>query len=283
MTKHQTQRPLTLALACLALAGIGVASMTGCRGDRSNKPPRQFFPDLDHQEKYDPQEESHFFKDYVDPETGKAYGRTQRLPVAGTVPFGRKPYVTQVMGIDMSHRAEFLRDDDAWAEGRTFRMLASGAPMMKDDGTPVFDWVETIPFTVDQGLIDIGHKQFDIYCLPCHGGLGDGQGLVGQRWSYAIPSFHDAVYQPGDAKGQDGYIFHVIRNGVVNVGGPYPLKMPSYARKLTIDETWAVVAYLRVLQETRKGSIDELPESQRIELMRSRTGTAGTANQETNQ
>ena len=275
--RRQRETILTALTAGVLVAGA-VAPLSGCRGDRSNKPPRQFFPDLDEQPRYEAQRESKFFEDYTDEETGERYGRTQREPVAGTVPFGRTMHVEEVAGIDWSDRAEFLREDDAWAQGRTYRVRANGAPVLNDEGQPAFDWVEDIPMQLDRAgaedLIATGKKKYNIYCLPCHGGTGDGQGLVGQRWNYALPNFHDALYQKGGEKGQDGYIFHTIRNGVANVGGPYPLKMPGYARKLTIDETWAVVAYFRALQRTRQGTVDDLSETQRIQMERGRTGTA---------
>ena len=261
---------LTLALTAACLAGVAVTTMLGCRGDRSNKPPRQFFPDMDDQPKYKAQTESDFIED----------GRSQRLPVAGTVAFGRTTHAANVQGIDFADRAEFLRDDDAWGEGRVYRLAPNGAVELNEDGQPAFEWVETMPLTVTRELIDLGHKQYDIYCLPCHGATGIGDGLVGVRWSYALPSFHADLYKPGAEKGQDGYIFHTIRNGVANVGGPYPLKMPGYARKLTIEESWAIVAYVRVLQETRQGELSDLPESQRIGLERTRTGAATPSDSE---
>ncbi|MEM1423364.1 MAG: cytochrome c [Planctomycetota bacterium] len=254
---------LALALVGACLAGAAT-TMPGCRGDRSDKPPRQFFPDMDHQPKVKPQTESSFFED----------GRAQRLPVAGTIAFGRAPMVNEVMGVDFADRGEFLREDDAYAEGRVYRVAPNGAVEMNADGQPAFEWVEMMPTPVTRELIDLGQKQYNIYCLPCHGGTGIGDGIVGTKWSYALPNFHADIYQPGADKGQDGYIFHVIRNGVANVGGPYPLKMPGYARKLTLEETWAVVAYFRVLQARNQGTLDDLPESQRINLERTRTGAA---------
>src|SRR3954470_16726593 len=80
-THTTTWRAGTGAALALALLGAGLA---GCRGDREEKPPRQFFPDMDDQPKWKPQSQSEFFVD----------GRTMRKPVAGTVPFGRNDFVT---------------------------------------------------------------------------------------------------------------------------------------------------------------------------------------------
>ena len=272
MTATSTTRRLRAALLVGLACAVAGGAMVGCRGDRSNKPPRRFFPDMDHQPKYKAQTESSFFDEYLDEETGERCGRAQRLPVAGTVAFGKTPFAGEIMGVDFAQRDEYLRDDDAWAEGRTYQFEESGAPRVNENGQHAFAWVEEMPSVYTPEMIDLGHKKYDIYCLPCHSATGDGKGLVGVRWSYTLPNFHDDTYQRGGAKGQDGYIFHIIRNGVANVGGPYPLKMPAYARNLTLEETWAIVAYIRVLQETRRATPEDLPEAQRLELERRRTG-----------
>lgn len=245
-------RPALGATACALLCA---GALAGCRGDRSDQPPRQFFPGLDDQPKYKAQSKHEFFPD----------GRSEREPVAGVVAFGR------AYGAD---RADFLRDDD-----RVYRGVdAAGA------------WLERIPLdgALRQGetftdLVARGRETFEIYCLPCHGGLAVGgkaapyAGLVGERWATPIPNLHDPQYQPGGEKGQDGYIFHVIRNGVANAPGQAPaLRMPSYAEVVSEREAWAVVAYLRVLQTTRKGSFDALPDAaqQRLNEQRSQAPTA---------
>jgi mono/diheme cytochrome c family protein len=241
-------RAVALTLCALTLAGATV----GCRGDRSKEPPRQFFPGLDDQPKYKAQTKHEFFGDE----------RSERLPVAGTVAFGR-PYSDE--------RADFLRADDGVYRG----VDASGA------------WLERMPVegVLRQGesfrdLIALGRTTFDIYCMPCHGGLGVGgqaapfAGLVGQRWSYPIPNLHDPQYQPGGEKGQDGYLFHVIRNGVANAPGQMPpLRMPGYAENVSEHEAWAVVAYLRTLQTARTATFDSLPDAARQRLNEQRTAT----------
>lgn len=264
-----TQRHHIGTAARLLMIALAAALVTGCRGDRSDKPPRQFFPDMDDQPKVDAQDASTFFAD----------GRAMREPVPGTVPAGRHIHTTAFAGIDFANKSEYVRPDEIVATGRSVALGPGGAPRTDEAGAIVYTYAEFIPaaIDVDEELLALGQKKYNIYCLPCHGGTGLGDGAVGQRWSYPLPLFNAEIYQRGGEKGQDGYLFHSIRNGVANPGGPYPLRMPAYARKLSIEETWAVVAYLRALQTHLGGSPDLLPERQRLELERDRAAAPSAA------
>ncbi len=242
----------TKHLAVLALAGLCVA-VAGCRGERTDKRPRQFFPDMDDQPKLKAQSKSEFF----------ANGSSMRPPVPGVVAFGTQPVLSwddpaaEAYSVERiaNERADFLRADSAVYRG-------IGA-----DG----EYVATIPLPVTPELMQLGMKKYNIYCIVCHGANGNGKGAVGLQWSYPLPNFHDAQYQPGGEKGADGYLFHVIQNGVANVPGQLPaLKMPSYSQQISEREAWAVVAYFRALQNARKASIESVPAAARQELERTR-------------
>lgn len=246
-------RAVALVLASFALV------LGGCRGERSDKPPRQFFPDLDDQPKYKAQSASTFFAD----------GRAMREPVRGTVPFGSRPYTIAFEGKDFSDRDGFLKADRRVYEGKEPVLDADGSIVMEPGtSTPREVYVERIPVTVDAELLALGEKKYNIYCIVCHSQTGDGKGTVGTRWSYPLPSFHDPKYYRGGEKGQDGYLFHVIRYGVPNEGenAPYPLKMPAYATKVSEREAWAIVAYLRAIQAAHSSPLDAAPERERMDL-----------------
>lgn len=261
------RRAMTVALAALLLAGVG-ASLGGCRGDRSSKRPRQFFPDMDTQPKYQAQERSTFFTEYVDRETGERFGRTQRLPVRGTVPFGRTAHVRYDNGSIASVSFNGRDYTDRARLGRHDAILLTGKPAdsMTQSGDASGDWVEFIPVTVDRELIDLGKEKFGIYCLPCHGGLGMGDGTVASRWSYSPANLQAEQYLPGGEKGKDGHLFDVILNGVPKVGGPYPYAMRGYRGKVSEHEAWAIVAYIRVLQQSQRGTPDMLSPATRGSL-----------------
>ena len=275
MISHRASSIRRAGVLLLAAAAIG-AGMGGCRGERSAQRPRQFFPDMDEQPKYKAQAKSTFFKDYT-AEDGSKFGRTMREPVVGTIAFGRKPWAGEYGGVDFGHRSDYLKEDDQFYRGVNPVLDADGRPVLDETGKPREMYLERMPIPVTAELVNLGQQKFEIFCIVCHGGTGAGDGLVGTRWSYPLPTWHAPQYERGGEKGQDGYLFHVIRNGVPNVGetAPYPLKMPSYASKVSEREAWAIVAYIRALQMSQSAPIDMLPERERTELQRGRAASAG--------
>ncbi len=272
-----------ITMLVLAVALIAVGAVSGCRDDRSAKRQREFFPDMDNQPSLKAQSNAVFFletPDEVENRTGPAFvqDRTARLPVPGTVPFGRAIHLTQFRGVDFALRNELLRDDEQWAQGRRPVLNAQNDFAIDDNGVLRYDWVERMPVAVTRDLIELGQQQYDIYCLPCHGGTGQGDGLVGVRWAYPPTKLTEPRLQPGGETGQDGWLFHVIRNGVANPGGEWELKMPAYAGKLTIEETWAIVAYVRALQLRVNATPDMLDQQQRLDLNRRRSANSGSDN-----
>lgn len=243
-----TQNPARLALIALVL---GAAALGGCRGDRSERPPRQFLPDMDDSPKFKPQTKTEFFED----------GRAMRQSVEGTVAFGASTDAASPA------RAGYLREDDAFYRG----VSASG------------EFLERIPasVTVDMDLLLKGQEKYNIYCAACHNYDGHGKGLVGEQWSYPLPNFHDAKYKPGAMEeiedpatkqkkqvlaktGKDGYIFNTIRYGVENGA-----KMPGYGHALKPADAWAVVAYYRALQTSESGSVSaDVPADKRSEVQK---------------
>ncbi|MBX3383695.1 MAG: cytochrome c [Phycisphaeraceae bacterium] len=245
-------------LIAAALAGAAaLGGLSGCRGDREDAPPRQFFPDLDDQLKWRPQGKSDFFSD----------GRMMRPPVPGTVAFGRYGFVPddEWPAFFRNQRDQLLKEDPAVYQG-------VGA-----DGR----FLDRIPADVTLAMLATGQEKYNIYCAVCHGFLGDGKGQVGLQWSYPLPNFHDEKYKkpdPNDASSQlhtDGYMFHIARVGLIGPDGVS--KMPGYAHALDEGEAWSVVAYIRALQASREGSLSDVPEAMRPQLERSRSGGAAPA------
>jgi mono/diheme cytochrome c family protein len=231
----------------VAALGAMAAGLGGCRGDREDKPPRQFFPDLDDQPKWDPQGQTDFFVD----------GRTMRPTVPGTVAFSRMGPVPEDDWAEpwQRERDDFLRDNPLYYEGKT------------GEGT----YAAYMPVEVTADLISRGQERFNIFCATCHGYTGDGKGLVGNQWSYPLPNFHDAKYKDREQQtGKDGYIYHVARYGIAGANPGDPLKMPGYKHALNARDSWAVVAYIRTLQASYDGTLADVPEARRRDLERTR-------------
>lgn len=253
---------MLLALGLGAIVGTGIV---GCRGERSDKPPRQFLPDMDDQERFKPQHETEFFAD----------GRAQRPSVPGTVGYGRAPIDHQVALEEgwgeefVVQRARLLRDDQSLYSGTTDAPPDQAAHYIPD-----------IPVEVTMDLIRLGQENFDIYCAVCHGYEGDGTGTVGDRYAVRPANFHDPKYtNKDDILGRDGYIYHVARNGLYDPAGT--MRMPGYGHALDEHEAWAVVAYIRTLQASRGVSIDDdaIPGAERNRLLEQRGTPMGSADQ----
>ena len=107
-------------------------------------------------------------------------------------------------------------------------------------------YVKTIPVPVTRKLLDLGRKRYDITCGTCHGPLGDGDSIVARQMAlHPPPSLHRYIDKPA------GYIFEVATKGFG--------MMASYAAELTVEERWAVVAYIRALQLSQNTPAAELP------------------------
>jgi mono/diheme cytochrome c family protein len=99
-----------------------------------------------------------------------------------------------------------------------------------------------------------GRERFGIFCSPCHGANGDGNGMVVQRGMPRPTSYHDERLRTAD----DQYLFDVITGGH---GAMYP-----YASRVPPRDRWAIVAYVRALQLSRHASMDDVPPDRRAEL-----------------
>ena len=199
----------------LAFVVVLLLSVMGFRGMKSSQPPIELFPDMDHQAKYKPQAESKFFAD----------GRADRAIPAGTVPHGRT--------VDAD--PDFLRADDFHYAGKNV------------DGS----FARGFPVEVTDGLLKRGKDRYAIYCYPCHGALGDGNGITKSYGMVATPTYHDDRLRAM----AEGEIFNTITHGKNT--------MFSYADKLSPDDLWAVVAYVRALLRAHNGRIDDVPLEQR--------------------
>ena len=111
------------------------------------------------------------------------------------------------------------------------------------------------PMKIDAALLERGQDRFQIYCTPCHGRTGVGNGMViAHGFPVPPPNFQDdrIVNMP------DGQVFHTITYGVRN--------MPSYGKQIPEEDRWAIVAYLRALQRSNRATINDVPESERANL-----------------
>ncbi len=140
--------------------------------------------------------------------------RSMRMPVEGTIARGK------------------LRHDTEYYQGTT----SSGA------------FIERAPVEATKAFILRGQNQYNVFCTPCHGAVGDAQGIImtGQYGYVPAPSFHiDRIRDM-----PDGEIYSAITNGVRT--------MPSYAHQVDVEDRWAIVTYIRALQRSQHVPEDQI-------------------------
>ncbi|HLB58960.1 MAG TPA: cytochrome c, partial [Bdellovibrionota bacterium] len=108
-------------------------------------------------------------------------------------------------------------------------------------------YAATLPMPLTKPLLQRGQARYNIYCTPCHGGAGFGDGIIISRGFIPPPSLHDErlISQPV------GYFFFVMGNGIRT--------MPSYRSQIPVEDRWAIAAYVRALQLSRRASISQVP------------------------
>ena len=110
------------------------------------------------------------------------------------------------------------------------------------------------PFPVTPQVMNRGQERFDIYCSPCHGRLADGNGMIPTRGYRHPPSFHTATLRAA----KTGHFFDVMTNGFG--------AMPPYATQVSINDRWAIVAYIRALQLAQNATVDDLTPAESAKL-----------------
>ncbi len=114
--------------------------------------------------------------------------------------------------------------------------------------------VTTFPFPVTREVLKRGQDRFNIFCAPCHGRLGDGEGMIVQRGFRRPPSYH--IYRLRNAP--VGHFYDVITHGF---GSMY-----DYADRVAPRDRWAIIAYIRALQFSQNAPDSELPDQDRNQL-----------------
>jgi len=112
---------------------------------------------------------------------------------------------------------------------RTQGLRGDSAYTGMENGQPV----TSIPIQVDDQVVARGQERYDIYCLPCHGAQGQGDGIVVQRGYRQPPPLND----PRLVSAPPGYIYDVISNG-------FGL-MPPYNIQIQPQDRWAITAFVK--------------------------------------
>jgi mono/diheme cytochrome c family protein len=208
-------------LTLYAVAVVLVLVIAGTRGGLSRRTPIEVFPDMDRQLKLRPQTPNGFF----------ANGRSSQPAVAGTIP-------------------------------RSLPLQTAGGPVYPYEDHPVntgriagtTNFVELNPLRVNRELLERGRQRYTINCAPCHGALGDGNGITKKYGMAVVGNLHDKrmVLMP------DGEIYNTASYGKG--------LMQGYAGQVGLEDRWAIVAYVRALQLARLGNTNDVPASEQAAL-----------------
>lgn len=123
-----------------------------------------------------------------------------------------------------------------------YRVRGAGASMTK------------FPFPITKKVLQRGKERYEIYCAPCHGRTGAGDGMIVRRGFSQPPTYHQERLR----KAPVGHYFDVITNGY---GAMYP-----YADKVSPEDRWAITAYIRALQLSQNAKISDVPANERANI-----------------
>lgn len=203
------------------------ALIARARAVRSSRPRIQIFHDMGRQPRYGPQADSVLFAD----------GRAMRPPIAGTVGRGT------------------LQEDDRLYRGRADDAAATRPAEDQED------WVTEFPLPVTETFVRRGQEQYTVFCAPCHGWNGAGGGPVHQR---AVQLVEPRWIPPTSLHSEQvrerpvGHLFNTITNGIRN--------MAPYGPQISVEDRWAIVAYIKALQLSRDASLEVVPPQERDRL-----------------
>ena len=148
-------------------------------------------------------------------------GRSSRMPIVNTVARGQ------------------LREDRHLYEGIV-------------DGKPA----DVFPMPVTEQVMARGQERFKVFCTPCHGGTGEGDGMIVQRGFRKPPSYHEDRLRNAPV----GYFFDVMTHGFG--------AMQDYSAQLPVADRWAIAAFIRALQLSQRATVDDVPADRRADLDR---------------
>lgn len=148
-----------------------------------------------------------------------------------------------------------LQESNFFADGQASRQLVAGTVargQLRDDvhlytGKKDGQFVTAFPFAVDKAVVKRGQERFNIYCAPCHGQVGSGNGMIVQRGFKRAASLYEERLRNQSV----GYYFDVISNGYGAMAG--------YSAQVNVRDRWAIIAYIRALQASQTSTADPLP------------------------
>ncbi|HVU06111.1 MAG TPA: quinol:electron acceptor oxidoreductase subunit ActD [Polyangiaceae bacterium] len=203
------------------------------------------------------------------------------LAAFSTIPFALAAYAREaksplprhhiVPDMDFQQKFKAQRENTFFADHEADRPQVEGTVAVGElhDDTHLYQgkeggaYARTFPpsIAIEEATMQHGKERFGIYCTPCHGQVGEGDGMVNAR----ATSLAEGTWVPPSNLTEDrlrvmpvGEIFNTITNGVRN--------MPGYGRQIPAEDRWAIILYVRALQRSRGASVQDLSGEERASL-----------------
>lgn len=233
-----------IGIIVMVASWLPLVLVGNARSSLTTKPRIHLVQDMDKQPKYRTQRSSPIFAD----------GRTMRPRIEGTIAQGK------------------LNEDDHYYRGFRLSNAPHGPAESSRGGGNANDhadenasskqvFLDGYPdqVNVDEAFVMRGQERFNIYCAPCHGYDGRGNGTVQQAvdavksgaamgWAWTQPAnllLDNIASQP------NGQLYNTIANGKAT--------MAAYGSQINVEDRWAIVAYVRVLQQSQAGAVAQQP------------------------
>lgn len=180
-----------------------------------------------------------------------------------------KPRIHLIFDMDFQPRYAPQAASPLFADGRAMRPPVPGTVARGDleadshlyRGISGGGWAKTFPMPVTRSLMERGRERFNIYCSVCHGLVGEGDGMTAkraiqrgeQKW---VPPL--SLHTKGVREQSVGQLFNTVTHGVRT--------MPAYDAQIPVADRWAIVLYIRALQQSQNAGIEDVPEEVRRQL-----------------
>jgi mono/diheme cytochrome c family protein len=155
-----------------------------------------------------------------------------------------------------------LRASDFYPDKRSERPYPDGTVPTGEfrDNSPLYTGtvgdtpIDYFPMQITAADMKRGQERFTIYCTPCHGQTGNGNGMIVQRGYRQPPSFHIDRLRTSPP----GHFFEVMTQGFG--------AMPDYAQQISPEDRWRIVAYIRALQLSQHATVNDVPQTERNQI-----------------
>jgi mono/diheme cytochrome c family protein len=211
---HRLHRFCVIGVIC----GSIFLLLTGCRRDMQDQPKMKAFRGTT------------FFGD----------GLSARQPIPGTVARGFLRSNTEFFTGKKSRTTAGPGTQSIQGQGQNqpppqaqVQQAGAGANAYPDD-------IDYFPIPVNEEVVQRGRERYNIFCSACHGFTGNGDGMIVRRGFRRAASFNDDRLREAPV----GHFFDAMTNGWG--------AMPSYAPQIAVQDRWAIIAYIRALQESQR-------------------------------